>query len=292
MDPKMPNSSADGCAGEEIVLFGVRVVVADSIRKCVSLNNLSEYDLLPRQGHPVNGNPHETNKGAAAASASAAGGYGSADEVVPRCNNQGTRERKRGVPWTEDEHKLFLLGLHKVGKGDWRGISKNFVKTRTPTQVASHAQKYFLRHANLNRRRRRSSLFDITTDSVAAMEEVQSPNHDKSASLAGMVPPANTAIAATIPPVVLTAPLTKSFPIPIPKPAESVNVVPATVICPIPIVLAPGVPASPLFDLNLSLTSPSQSLDSTRRPSSAFLSRLPSFSNGDSSSNSSIISVA
>jgi SHAQKYF class myb-like DNA-binding protein len=71
-----------------------------------------------------------------------------------------------GVPWTEEEHKLFLLGLQKVGKGDWRGISRNFVKTRTPTQVASHAQKYFLRRSNLNRRRRRSSLFDITTDTV------------------------------------------------------------------------------------------------------------------------------
>jgi SHAQKYF class myb-like DNA-binding protein len=71
-----------------------------------------------------------------------------------------------GVPWTEEEHKLFLLGLQQVGKGDWRGISRNFVKTRTPTQVASHAQKYFLRRHNQNRRRRRSSLFDITTDTV------------------------------------------------------------------------------------------------------------------------------
>lgn len=71
-----------------------------------------------------------------------------------------------GVPWTEEEHKLFLLGIQKVGKGDWRGISRNFVKTRTPTQVASHAQKYFLRRSNLHRRRRRSSLFDITTETV------------------------------------------------------------------------------------------------------------------------------
>mmetsp|Transcript_2372 Transcript_2372/g.8948 ORF Transcript_2372/g.8948 Transcript_2372/m.8948 type:complete len:86 (+) Transcript_2372:180-437(+) len=27
-----------------------------------------------------------------------------------------TRERKKGVPWTEDEHRLFLLGLQKLGK--------------------------------------------------------------------------------------------------------------------------------------------------------------------------------
>lgn len=75
-----------------------------------------------------------------------------------------------GIPWTEEEHKLFLVGLQKVGKGDWRGISRNYVKTRTPTQVASHAQKYFLRRTNFNRRRRRSSLFDITTDSVSSVQ--------------------------------------------------------------------------------------------------------------------------
>ena len=75
---------------------------------------------------------------------------------------------KLGVPWTEEEHRLFLLGLQNIGKGDWRGISRNFVKTRTPTQVASHAQKYFLRRHTQNRRRRRSSLFDITTDSVTS----------------------------------------------------------------------------------------------------------------------------
>jgi len=71
-----------------------------------------------------------------------------------------------GVPWTEDEHRLFLIGLQKLGKGDWRGISRNFVQTRTPTQVASHAQKYFIRQSNMNKRKRRSSLFDIVSESV------------------------------------------------------------------------------------------------------------------------------
>ncbi|KAL4285285.1 hypothetical protein GQ457_16G003290 [Hibiscus cannabinus] len=74
-------------------------------------------------------------------------------------------ERRKGVPWTEEEHRIFLIGLEKLGKGDWRGISRNFVTTRTPTQVASHAQKYFLRQATLNKKNRRSSLFDMVRSS-------------------------------------------------------------------------------------------------------------------------------
>ena len=44
-------------------------------------------------------------------------------------------ERRKGIPWTEEEHRLFLMGLSKFGKGDWRSISRNFVISRTPTQV-------------------------------------------------------------------------------------------------------------------------------------------------------------
>eukprot|EP00252_Welwitschia_mirabilis_P003015 TRINITY_DN13058_c0_g1_i2.p1 TRINITY_DN13058_c0_g1~~TRINITY_DN13058_c0_g1_i2.p1 ORF type:complete len:310 (+),score=41.73 TRINITY_DN13058_c0_g1_i2:53-982(+) len=73
------------------------------------------------------------------------------------------QERKKGVPWTEEEHRLFLLGLHRYGKGDWRSISRNFVVSRTPTQVASHAQKYFIRLHSGNKDKRRSSIHDITT---------------------------------------------------------------------------------------------------------------------------------
>ncbi|OIV90951.1 hypothetical protein TanjilG_16911 [Lupinus angustifolius] len=75
----------------------------------------------------------------------------------------GDNERKKGTPWTEEEHKLFLIGLNKFGKGDWRSISRNAVVTRTPTQVASHAQKYFLRQNSGKKERKRSSIHDITT---------------------------------------------------------------------------------------------------------------------------------
>uniref|UniRef100_A0A1J3HKF7 Transcription factor DIVARICATA n=1 Tax=Noccaea caerulescens TaxID=107243 RepID=A0A1J3HKF7_NOCCA len=77
--------------------------------------------------------------------------------------SKAEQERRKGIPWTEEEHRLFLLGLDKFGKGDWRSISRNFVISRTPTQVASHAQKYFIRLNSMNRDRRRSSIHDITT---------------------------------------------------------------------------------------------------------------------------------
>ncbi|CAN0909641.1 Transcription factor DIVARICATA [Linum grandiflorum] len=77
--------------------------------------------------------------------------------------------RKKGVPWTEDEHRRFLKGLMKYGKGDWRNISRNVVVTKTPTQVASHAQKYFLRQQLSGvKDKRRPSIHDINTLNLAS----------------------------------------------------------------------------------------------------------------------------
>ncbi|KAK9280325.1 hypothetical protein L1049_014013 [Liquidambar formosana] len=98
------------------------------------------------------------------------------------------QERKKGVPWTEEEHKLFLMGLKKYGKGDWRNISRNFVVTRTPTQVASHAQKYFIRQLSGGKDKRRASIHDITTVNLneprtPSPDNKRTPSPDQSAML-------------------------------------------------------------------------------------------------------------
>ncbi|KAK7399033.1 hypothetical protein VNO78_10208 [Psophocarpus tetragonolobus] len=97
-----------------------------------------------------------------------------------------TQDRKKGVPWTEEEHRIFLVGLEKLGKGDWRGISRNFVTSRTPTQVASHAQKYFLRLATIDKKKRRSSLFDLVGSNIAGCNDevkCEAKNNDATLSL-------------------------------------------------------------------------------------------------------------
>ncbi|CAK9141411.1 unnamed protein product [Ilex paraguariensis] len=277
-----------GGSDGEIMLFGVRVKV-DPMRKSVSMNNLSQYE------QPNNQNNESSNADVAAA------GYASADDAVNH-QSSGGRERKRGVPWTEDEHKLFLLGLQKVGKGDWRGISRNFVKTRTPTQVASHAQKYFLRRNNLNRRRRRSSLFDITTDSVTAipMEEEHVPQDTPQPVLPSQ--PLLSLEASNISGFPFKPfPMTVGPVLPMENlklgPHDQVNNTSAALVCPIPVL--PMHNSSKMTDLNLNQKSTiepsslslklSLSSDQNYQPSSrnSAFQVMASFNNGEN-----IISVA
>ncbi|XP_045818481.1 transcription factor DIVARICATA-like [Trifolium pratense] len=85
---------------------------------------------------------------------------------MSRHGDNEKQKKRKGKPWTEEEHKSFLSGLKEYKEGEWKLISRYYVKTRTPTQVASHAQKYFLRknEANKHKERKRSSIHDITLE--------------------------------------------------------------------------------------------------------------------------------
>ncbi|KAG1674443.1 hypothetical protein FOA52_003048 [Chlamydomonas sp. UWO 241] len=81
---------------------------------------------------------------------------------------------KKGCPWSETEHRLFLKGLAQLGKGNWRGISRMYVQTRSPTQVASHAQKYFLRVNGCSKRRSRFAVLEQPSAELALHEACHS----------------------------------------------------------------------------------------------------------------------
>lgn len=99
--------------------------------------------------------------------------------------------RKTPSPWTVDEHVRFLLGIEQGYKGDWKTVSRIYVRTRTVSQITSHAQKYFLHQqkkknnvngsANPSMRSRRSihdiaSLSDVEASTIAdALQYVRSP---------------------------------------------------------------------------------------------------------------------
>ena len=93
-------------------------------------------------------------------------------------NGKG-KVQSHGQSWSEEEHRRFLAGLEKFGKGDWRNIARQSVITRNPTQVASHAQKFFARQALLakagvgamdqSNNMNRQSIHDITSSAVRSM---------------------------------------------------------------------------------------------------------------------------
>ncbi|PIN14136.1 Zuotin [Handroanthus impetiginosus] len=79
---------------------------------------------------------------------------------------------QRGVPWTEEEHKRFLYGLQRYGRGDWKSISRYCVLTKSNSQVASHAQKYFKRLDSATKAGKRPSINDIT---IVPLESISTP---------------------------------------------------------------------------------------------------------------------
>lgn len=95
-----------GGGAREIMLFGVRVVV-DSMRKSVSLNNLSQYEQ-PQEFNKSDIHKDGTNNNSKEdVAAATAAGYASADDAVPHSSNS-RGERKRGA---------IPISHHSIQKG-------------------------------------------------------------------------------------------------------------------------------------------------------------------------------
>lgn len=58
----------------------------------------------------------------------------------------------------------FLKGLNAFGRGQWKQISRYYVPSRTPTQVASHAQKHFLRVTGNAKRKSKFAAVDALAE--------------------------------------------------------------------------------------------------------------------------------
>nr|XP_009802911.1 PREDICTED: myb-like protein J [Nicotiana sylvestris] len=165
-------------------------------------------------------------------------GSSSSRSNTGRRNNNNSN---KGTRWSEDEHTAFLIGLEKLGRGNWAGIAKEFVPSRTHTQVASHAQKYFerLEAEKDNKRavikRQKFSVFDINL----AEESCRSSS------------PTNQ-------PVSEEASSSKRVVVPVTKDKEPLNQ--ETPISPMPISYrVPGFPPVPMaYNKNLTISSNNQ----------------------------------
>ncbi|KAK7358175.1 hypothetical protein VNO77_00099 [Canavalia gladiata] len=98
------------------------------------------------------------------------------DSAAPKEQHIPPVKRKKVSHWTKDEHRLFLIGLKKYGKGDWKNIARCCVMSKTSVQVGSHAQKYFLRHKN--NKKKRTSIHDITLEHDNMIDHHLIPDHN------------------------------------------------------------------------------------------------------------------
>ncbi|KAM3314931.1 hypothetical protein ACQJBY_033598 [Aegilops geniculata] len=114
-------------------------------------------------------------EGAGAPACSAGGDMLGTTRKRGRKTKDSAHEKNRAVPWTPDEHRLFLAGIKEHGVGKWQKLAREFVPTRNASQIASHYQKYSIRQQKLRRNEcKRPSIHDINDDDAPSTAGEQS----------------------------------------------------------------------------------------------------------------------
>lgn len=86
--------------------------------------------------------------------------------------------KRKGTPWTDEEHNRFLEALEKYPAGPWKHIAEH-VRTRTTRQTMTHAQRY---REKIARRKRILAGTELAVDShpsspAHSHQRSRSPTH-------------------------------------------------------------------------------------------------------------------
>ncbi|KAG7393786.1 hypothetical protein PHYPSEUDO_004549 [Phytophthora pseudosyringae] len=101
-----------------------------------------------------------------------------AESTTASARGGNTNQSIRGGRWTADEHERFLEGFRIHGH-KWKRVQQ-VVRTRSVTQVRTHAQKYLLKVAKLKAEKKQSGkatdMATLAADGSTAAESVDGSN--------------------------------------------------------------------------------------------------------------------
>ena len=126
-DEQFEAALAQGC----VTLEDLRPLVPTKSAPCIQehLQRL-RYDIRRIETQNIEPPNVEPGDGGYRRSSASTGGEGGGGSGAPLGN-----EIRKGCAWDEDEHRAFLTGLARYGRGDWRSISRSSSASRDSSKL-------------------------------------------------------------------------------------------------------------------------------------------------------------